>query len=429
MSSIAAPNRIEAAPAIVGQVRTALGAVLLLALVATLTPFQAENVSGTAGNVVNQLGYGLLAATAIVSHVLFTDRLVARSLLRPTWILMIGCIFLSVTQSLDPSLTLRTALFTLMAMIACTAVVTLPPDVKAFRTSLTFAASAILGLSYLGLVLLPNAAIHQSFGAEAQHAGLWRGIYSHKNIAAPVMAGLFFSGLYLVRCGNKRSGWIIAFLAGLFVLNTGSKTTTSLLPVVAFLVIVGRMFGGRILPVAVLILAMAVMALMTIGAVLSPSLDAVLQAILPGTTFTGRADLWRFALDTMAPRQWKGYGLESFWLTENVFGAETPFELSWDPRGIVNAHSGYLDIAIAMGWPSLVVASFVLLFLPLHDYLKCPLQSENRRLSDLFLMIIAFVLLNSFLESYFFRRNDPIWMFLWTSIVGMRLVSRFPMRS
>ncbi|KQT52355.1 hypothetical protein ASG43_20075 [Aureimonas sp. Leaf454] len=429
MSSIAAPNRTEVSPALLGQIRTALGVVLFLALITTLTPFEAESASGSSGNIVNQLGYGLLAGLALLSHVLFTDRLVARTLLRPTWILMVVCIFASVAHALDPSLTLRTALFTLMAMIACTAVVTLPPDADAFRLSLSITALTVLGLSYVGLVLLPGIAIHQASGDEAQHAGLWRGIYSHKNIAAPVMAGLFFSGLYLVRCGRRRTGWIIALLACLFVLKTGSKTSTSLLPVVAFLVIGGRAIGGRLLPVAVLILAMTIMALMTIGAVLSPALNDILQSILPGTTFTGRADLWRFALDTMAPQQWTGYGLESFWLTRNVFGAEMPFELSWDPRGIVNAHSGYLDIAIAMGWPSLLVASFVLLFLPARDYLKCPPLPENQRLCDLFLMIIAFVLLNSFLESYFFRRNDPIWMFLWTSIVGIRLVSRFPIRN
>jgi O-antigen ligase len=428
MSSIAAPNRIEAVPALTDHLRTALGAVLFVALIGTLTPFQAESLTGAAGNVVNQFGYGILALLALGSHLLFTERLVARALLRPAWIAMALCIFASVAQALDPGLTLRTALFTLVAMIACTGVVTLPPDVRAFRVSLSITALTILGLSYLGILLMPQLAVHQAVGEEAQHAGLWRGIYSHKNIAAPVMAGLFFSGLYLIRCGDKRIGWVVTLLACLFVLKTGSKTSTSLLPLVAFLVIGGRAFGGRILPVMVLFAAMTVMALMTIGAVLSPTLDAILQTLLPGTTFTGRADLWRFALETMEPRQWTGYGLESFWLTNNVFSAETPFELSWDPRGIVNAHSGYLDIAIAMGWPSLIVASFVLLFLPAYDYIKCPAGRENQLLCDLFLMIIAFVLLNSFLESYFFRRNDPIWMFLWTSIVGMRLVSRFPIR-
>ena len=82
-----------------------------------------------------------------------------------------------------------------------------------------------------------------------------------------------------------------------------------------------------------------------------------------------------------------------------------------------------------MGWPSLAVACFVLLLLPCRDYLKCAPFPENERLCDLFLMIIAFVLLNSFLESYFFRRNDPVWMLLWISIVGLRLVSKFPVRS
>ncbi|KQT69808.1 MULTISPECIES: O-antigen ligase family protein [unclassified Aureimonas] len=434
MSNIAVPSRTEPSRAAVDALRTALAAILLAALILTLTPFAvsdsaAEASAQAAGNILNQLGYAILALLALASHMLFTDRLVARSLLRPAWFLMALCILYSVTQALDPAQTLRAALFTIMAMVAATAVVTLPPDAASFRSALSAAALTVLSLSYLGLLLRPDLAIHQAVGEEAQHAGLWRGAYPHKNLAAPIMAGLFFAGLYLVRSGERRVGWLVALAAGLFVLKTGSKTSTALVPLVAMLVVFGSRIGGRILPVAVLFLAMGGMALMTLGAVLSPTLDGILQTLLPGTTFTGRMDLWRFALDTMASRQWTGFGLESFWMTSNVFGAEMPFELSWDPRGIVNGHSGYLDVAIAMGWPALGVAVLVLLVLPMRDYLKSPEGGEHRRMADLFLMIVAFVLLNSFLESYFFRRNDPVWMMLWISIVGLRLVSRFPIRS
>lgn len=432
MSNIAVPSRTELSPAAVDGLRTALATILFVALLLTLTPFApADDAAASAaasGNLLNQLGYAILAVLAMTAHVLFTDRLVARSLLRPTWIAMALCILASVAQSLDPGQTLRAALFTLMAMVAGTAVVTLPPNAEAFRTSLATTALIVLGLSYLGVLLFPHIAIHQAVGDEPQHAGLWRGAYPHKNLAAPIMAGLFFAGLYLIRCGRRTTGWIVALLAAVFVLKTGSKTSTALVPLVAMLVVFGNRIGGRFLPVTLLIAAAGVMALMTLGAVLSPTLDAVLQTVLPGTTFTGRMDLWRFALDTMAPRQWTGFGLESFWLTPNVFGAEMPFELSWDPRGIVNSHSGYLDVAIALGWPSLGVATLVLLFLPASDYVRCAAGEENRRMADLFLMIVAFVLLNSFLESYFFRRNDPVWMMLWTSIVGLRLVSKFSIR-
>lgn len=428
MSSIAAPNRTEASAhsRTVDAVRTLLAAAIFVALIVSFTPFQAPGaLPATSGSLVNQLGYGGLGLVALACHFLFTERQVALAMLRPAWLMMGAFLVFSITQSNWPDQAFRAVLFSIFAMIAGTGVVCLPPNARAFRLTLALAALAVLGLSYVGVVALPGAAIHDAGGDEPQHAGLWRGIYTHKNIAGPVMAALFFAGLYLLRCGKKGLGWAIAIPAAVFVYMTGSKTTAGLVPLVAGLVVGARLFGGRLLPVAILFIAVVVMALMTIGAALSPTLDGILQGLLPGTTFTGRMDLWRFAIETMRPQQWTGYGFESFWLTDNVFRAEAPFELSWDPRGIVNSHSGYLDIAIAMGWPALVVAAFLLIVLPFKDYLRCRPGKENERLADFFLMVLAFALLNSFLESYFFKRADPVWMLTWISIVGLRLLAKF----
>ena len=433
MSSIAAPNKTE--PSLerqtVDAVRTMLGAAVFVVLLVSFTPFvqQSASTAATAGNVVNQLGYGGLGVLVLFGHLIFTDRKVALSLLRPTWLLMGAYLVFSVTQSQWPDAAFRAVLFSVFAIIAATGVVCLPTTAKSFRFVLATGALAVLGLSYFGVIAMPGLAIHDGSGDEAQHAGLWRGVYSHKNVAGPVMAALFFAGLYLLRSGERWTGWLIAILAGIFVFKTGSKTSAGLVPMVAGLVIGARIFGGRLLPVAILSVVLAVMGLMTIGAALSLQLDAILQTILPGTTFTGRMDLWRFALDTMAPQQWTGWGFESFWLTDNVFRAEMPFELSWDPRGIVNSHSGYLDIAIAMGWPALILASVVLVVLPFSDYRRCRPGIENERLADFFLMVLAFMLLNSFLESYLFKRADPAWMLAWISIVGLRLLSKFRIAS
>jgi O-antigen ligase len=428
MNSIAAPSRTR--PPLekqaVDALRTLLGAAVFVVLLVSFTPFNVQSdASADGGNVINQIGYAGLGLLALLGHLIFTDRRVALSLLRPAWLMMGVWLVFSVSQSNWPDAAARAVLFSIFAMIAATGVVCLPVTARSFRVVVIAGAFAVLGLSYAGLVLLPDIAIHGAFGEEPEHAGLWRGIYSHKNVAGPVMASLFFAGLYLLRSGERWSGWTITLLAALFVYETGSKTSAALVPLVACLVVGARVFGGRLLPVLILGFAVSIMALMTLGAALSPFLDGILQSILPGTSFTGRMDLWRFALDTMAPRQWTGWGFESFWLTANVLDAETPFELSWDPRGIVHSHSGYLDIAIAMGWPALVLAVFVLVLLPFADYVRCRPGEENGRLADFFLMVLAFMLLNSFLESYLFKRADPSWMLTWIAVVGLRLLSKF----
>lgn len=428
MSSIAAPNKIEATAEgqVVDAVRVCLAAAIFVVLLVSFSPFAVQSeATGASGNIVNQIGYGGLGLLALAGHFLFTERRVALALMRPAWLLMGAYLVFSITQSNWPDAAFRAVLFSLFAMIAATGIVCLPPNARAFRWVLALTALAVLGLSYFGIVAMPAAAIHDGGGPESQHAGLWRGIYSHKNVAGPVMAALFFAGLYLFRSGDKCLGIFIAVLSAIFVYKTGSKTSAGLVPLVAALVIGARLFGGRLLPVVILFSAIFGMGLLTLGAALSDTLNGYLQAILPGTTFTGRLDLWRFAIDTMQPRQWTGYGFESFWLTENVLRAEAPFELTWDPRGIVNSHSGYLDIAIAMGWPALLIAGLVLVVLPFKDYVFCQKGPETTRLADFFLMVLAFALLNSFLESYFFKRADPVWMLTWISVVGLRLLSKF----
>jgi len=426
MSNIAVQNRTDADAAnAIRAARLVAGAAVFALLLVSFTPFVLEYDAAANGNPLNQIGYSALAILALAGHVLFTDRAVAASLLRPAWLLMIACLFLSVLSSYWPDAALRAVLFTVMAMIAGTGALCLPANIRDFRVCLAVAALAVLLLSYFGVLAYPAAAIHGGEGPEPQHAGLWRGIYSHKNMAGPVMALLLFSGLYLMRCGERWLGLLIALLAGFFVYKTGSKTTLGLIPVVWLIVSSGRLVGARLLPVLVLLLGLATTFLFTLGAAVFPALDRILQSVAPGTTFTGRMDLWRFTLNHLQYRQWVGFGFESFWGTNHVYKAEVPFELSWDPRLIVNAHSGYLDIAVWGGWPMLGVAVLVLMLLPFRDYLKVQPAVENRRLADFLLMVLAFVLLNSFFESYLLSRAQPIWMFAWIAIVGLRLASRF----
>ena len=405
--------------------RTALAALILTLLLVTFEPYQAVFVGPAgSGNITNQLGYGGLGLAALLIHLCITPRPVAMRLLRPAWVVMALILLLSSTQSIWPDASFRAVVFSLAAMLAMTGALCLVPDERAFRFALTVTALVVLGLSYAGIVLMPSAAIHNE-ALEAANIGLWRGIYSHKNVAGPVMAALCFAGLYLVRSGQWVTGVAIALLSAFFVLKTGSKTTLGLLPLVAVLIFAGRVFGGRRLPVIVLGLVLAGFALMTLGTVLSPALYDLLQWAVPGTTFTGRLDLWRFAIHALGPQAWTGTGFEAFWSTPVVRHAEPPFGSSWDPRGIVNAHNGYLDLAIALGWPGLGFGIVVLVILPLVDFVRIGSQGPAAtRVADFFLMVLAFTLLNAFLESFLFARGNPVWMTTWLAVAGLHLLPK-----
>jgi O-antigen ligase len=105
------------------------------------------------------------------------------------------------------------------------------------------------------------------------------------------------------------------------------------------------------------------------------------------------------------------------------------FDQDWDISGIVHGHNGYLDIAVIMGLPALCVAVITFLIVPLFDYMRTPLLKENIYLADFFMMVLLFTTLNAFLESFFFRRADPVWLFLVLAALGLRLVARFPVKA
>ncbi|MCW4116420.1 O-antigen ligase family protein [Aurantimonas sp. MSK8Z-1] len=429
MSSIGVPNRIERVGGLdaagwADLARVLLAAAVLVALLITLTPF-AVTFSGNidSGALVNQLGYSGLAAAVIAGHLVFTERYVLASLCRPTWLLMFAWLAASAFWAAEPDNALRSALFTLLAMLSVTGVLCFPKDPRAFRIALLLAVLGALLLSYFGVLALPGLAIDDGSDEGGVHAGLWRGVYSHKNVAGAVIGSLFFCGVYLWRCGHRLTGIAIALLSVVFVLKTGSKTATLLLPMVAGIVVVLRLFAGRTLLALGILATLIAMGLLTLGTVLSPALNDILQAIAPDTTFTGRMDLWRFALEVFQGHEWTGFGLNGFWQTPAVGDTERNFELSWDPRGSPNAHNGYLDIAISMGWPGLALAVLVLVIMPLVDYVRTGRDLESRRLADLFLMILTYLLLNAFLESFLFERANPIWMLVWFAVAGLRLLS------
>ena len=90
---------------------------------------------------------------------------------------------------------------------------------RARKCGVAFAGVTIVAVSYIGIALLPDVAIHTSASNEPQHAGLWRGVFAHKNIAGPVMACFSFAGLYLMRRGRHFLGAVLLVSAVIFVVS------------------------------------------------------------------------------------------------------------------------------------------------------------------------------------------------------------------
>jgi O-antigen ligase len=434
MNNTASQKRTDAAPVAAGisrsAIATAIATILLTVAMVSFKPFQpAATVVGDGGDIVNQLGFGSLGALSIFSLATFANPRVVSALFSPSFLLMIGFLLLSAFNATDPDAAMRAASFTLIGILTMAAVLAIPRDADAFSTVIAVAGLFVIGLSYVGLVVFPNDALHTADSIEAEHAGLWRGVFSHKNIAGPVMACLSFGGIYLFRRGWKATGVLLFASAMIFMINTGSKTTAGLVPASILVVVVPSLFGMRLMTPLLFALAMIGTGLATLGIVFIDPLKQIAAEHFPDLTYTGRTTLWEFVGEMIAKRPWTGFGYISFWGTDAVTSTAQPFDRAWDVRGIVHGHNGYLDIAVIMGLPAMIVSIWAFLIAPLRDYMRIPLRKENIVLGDLFMMILLFTALNSFLESFFFRRADPVWLFFVFSVIGLRLTARFPLKA
>ena len=414
------------------RVATVLASILLTTAIVSFRPFQpggAEPSPEGGGDIVNQLGFSMLGGLALFAILAFGKPRVIAVFFSPWWLLLLGFFALSVVNAADPSAAARAAFFTVIGIITIVAVLSLPRDADAYSAVIAFAGISVVVASYVGIILLPDIAIHSANSTEWEHAGLWRGLFAHKNLAGPVMACFSFAGLYLLRRGWTYRGIFLLVAALVFMANTGSKTTAGLVPLTIMVIMLPGLIGMRLVTMALFALTIVGTGVATLGIVFIQPIKQLAHSYFPDLTYTGRVTLWEFAGDMLAKRPWFGYGYDSFWGSKMLLDTDQPFDRPWDIRTIVHGHDGYLDIALAMGIPALCVAVFVFLIEPMRDYRRIPAIRENIFLGDFFMMIVLFTALNAFLESFFFRRADPVWLFFVFGLLGLRLVARFPIRS
>lgn len=406
------------------RIAIAISTVIFSILLISFRPFQGRPEAQEGGDIINQLGFSILGVIAVICLLTLAKPHFLKQLLSPGWVLMCGFLLLSAVITPDPMATIRTVIFTLIGMVCMFSIIGLLQDADGFTKTITIVSGLVIILSFAGVAIVPDLATHGYDVVEPANSYLWRGVFIHKNIAGPVMAAFAFAGIYLMRRGLVLRGLIIMITATIFVSQTGSKTTTALIPIAVIVIIFPALLGWRWLTVITTLTTHIVLASLTIGTVLFKPLRDFMEATSIDATFTGRTSIWAFAVERLKLHPWTGFGFESFWSSPISVDAANPYYLDWDVRDIVHGHNGYLDIAMTMGIPALICAIMVLIILPLFDYLHCKKTQENILLADFFLMVVFFCTLSAHLESFFFRRIDPAWLILMLATFGLRLCAR-----
>lgn len=204
---------------------------------------------------------------------------------------------------------------------------------------------------------------------------------------------------------RRAAGIVVAVVAiGLLALSN-SKTSVGLLVLVP--VLAGALLAvSRWTSVSPAVFVLAIPLLWYVFSVVTGiSLNRVSFMLYGDSTFTGRSIIWDFANLEIAKRPLFGWGYQSFWLV----GPDAPSVL--DAPGWVkqmpNAHNGYLDVRIEMGYVGLVL---------LIGFIGATLHAIGRTAENqpargwVLLSLALLVIIYNFLESLWMRGYEFPWV-------------------
>ena len=349
------------------------------------------------------------------------------TLFTPGFILFGSWMVISVMLSLDPGTSIRRFALTGCVIAVVASMMLLPKSERELMRWFSIAALALLAICYLGVLLAPHLSIHLATDTqEPQLAGNWRGAFGHKNMAAGVMAMLLFLGIYIIRSGAWLSGGAIIALASLFLVNTAGKSSMTLAFIVLALTSLTSVVRSFWLRAVMLLTPLLLLNLLSVGSVLFDGLADAAKLLPLDSSFTGRTDIWTFAVQSLQERLPTGYGFAAFWGTDSI--RNLPEGKEWAEYAS-HSHNGYLDTALAMGLPGLTLLIAVLAIAPLRNFHAADRGGNGGPLAMALLRIWLFGLYLSSLESFFLDRSDPLWFTFLVAVFGLHYLARFRVRA
>jgi exopolysaccharide production protein ExoQ len=142
------------------------------------------------------------------------------------------------------------------------------------------------------------------------------------------------------------------------------------------------------------------------GSVLSESLGR-------GEGLSGRTEIWTAVIGA-AGNPLVGTGFEDFWISPNVQKVWRSLSGWWDPEGLNEAHNGYIEVYLNLGW----IGVFMIVLILISSY-RCAGEAFRRdpEFGGLMLAYIATATFYSATEAGF-RMLTPSWIFLLLAVMS-----------
>ncbi|MDR3490046.1 MAG: O-antigen ligase [Bradyrhizobium sp.] len=351
------------------------------------------------------------------------------SLMTPAFVLLCCWIGINTLFSHDVGLSFQRLILTACVVALAASLLLLPHSQAELDLWLATAALILLALCYLGVLLAPKYSMHTAGDMFEEHlAGDWRGSFGHKNVAAPIMAMLIFVGLYLTSRKSLISGIAIAGLSSVFLVFSGGKSAMGLFVLTLVLSSLVYALKSVWLRAIVCFLPLLTLNALTVGSVFDDRLAEVVKLLPIDTTFTGRTDIWEFAISSLGLRPFLGYGFAAFWGTDSIEKLVKNEQYEWAATAS-HSHNGYLDTALTMGYPGLALIIFIFVYSPLKDFSVAARSGNAGPLAKLFMRLWLFGIYLSSMESFLLDRADPIWFTFLVAVFGLHYISRFRLKS
>ena len=338
------------------------------------------------------------------------------------WLLVV-----SVGLSIDVNSSARRFVLSFGTFLLAAMLPWLTRGLRHFANLLLAVAVLILVLSYLGLLVIPHLSIHQPTDlAEPELAGDWRGIFGHKNGAASVMAVFVYVGWFVARMGRPLIGAAVALAALVFLFYSHGKSAMGMVLVVAIIALFVDRARSIWSKAFIAFGPLAVIGFLTVGSITSETAHSLLSMLPIDISFTGRTEIWSFAIESLSAHPWKGHGFEAFWYSEAVrYGAED--STRWMGE-VATSHNSYVDLALTIGLPGLALVGLAFLAAPLRDFHNRLATPENTEFSRFFLLLWLFALYLGTFEAFFLSRPSPMWFILALSVCGLRYTSQLAVK-
>jgi O-antigen ligase len=423
-----APSRQTIAAAEIPSSRSILFVAVLTIAWVSLHPFgdlaAADALDLTSGN--EAATYALFALFAAIGGALVWqgDAAALRALKNPAFLLLGAWLVVSVAISQDVATSAKRFVLLACVIVTCASLFLLPQGRAHLARLLAIAAAIILILSYGGVLLVPHLAVHQ-FGdlAEPDLAGKWRGVFPHKNDASAVFSMLVFLGIYIARAGYRDAGVAIAVASTGFVLFSGGKSSTLICAFTILLSLAIQSSRNRLVWLLLIATPLIALNLLGLGSVISSEIGSFVASLPVDATFTGRTDVWRFALAHVPDHLAFGHGFSAFWNTASLrFGVED--NTVWAGNAS-HAHNGYLDAVLAMGLPGLALTLLAFVLMPARDLYRAQRRGADPALILMGMQIWLFGIYLSSLESFFFDRANAIWITFLFALMSIRYIATF----